>query len=131
MAAKRKSRMTDGRRGRRQVGTQRVREKVRLCVEGPSEEQYLRALLEHRHPGVFVPDFCGRTGKRPDRKTSLRNLLEQARRAEADATRADLDLAIWIVCDVDQNDAHRSQLVRRLDKSEPHRSALQSAGIEG
>lgn len=131
VAAKRKSRTIDSRSGRRQVGTQRVREKVRLCVEGPSEEQYLRALLEHRYPGLFTPDFCRRTGKGPDRKTSLHNLLKHARRAEHNATRDDRHLVIWIVCDVDQNDAHRLQLVKWLDESDRHRSALQSVGIGG
>ena len=63
MTSKRWARRSYRDRGRRDVGTRRIREEVHLCVEGASEEQYLRALLDHRYPKHFTPKFVGRRGR--------------------------------------------------------------------
>jgi len=38
---------------------------------------------------------------------------------------------IWIICDVDQNEVHREALERWRREGDRHRSALQSAALEG
>ena len=131
MTSKRGARRSYRDRGRRAVGTRRIREEVYLCVEGSSEEQYLRALLDHRYPGHFIPKFVGRRGRKRGRKTSLINLLEMARKHEENMGGAACRAVIWIICDVDQNEVHREALERWRREGDRHRSALQSAALEG
>ena len=133
MTLKRRTRRSYRDRGRRAVGTRRIREEVHLCVEGTSEEKYLRALLDHRYPGHFTPVFVGRRGRGRGCGTSLINLLEAARKHEetmGGAARQTV-MVIWIICDVDQNEVHREALERWRREGGRHRSALQSAALEG
>lgn len=131
MTSKRGARRSYRDRGRRAVGTRRIREEVHLCVEGSSEEQYLRALLDHRYPGHFIPKFVGLRGRKRGRKTSLINLLEMARNHEKTMGGAACRAVIWIICDVDQNEVHREALECWRREVDRHRSALQSAAFEG
>ncbi len=131
MTSKRGARRSYRDRGRRDVGTRRIREEVHLCVEGASEEQYLRALLDHRYPGHFTPVFVGRRGRGRGCGTSLINLLKMARKHEENMGGAACRAVIWIICDVDQNEVHREALERWRREGDRHRSALQSAALEG
>ena len=131
MTSKRGARRSYRDRGRRAVGTRRIREEVYLCVEGSSEEQYLRALLDHRYPGHFTPKFVGRRGRGRGCGTSLINLLKMARNHEKAMGGAACRAVIWIICDVDQNEVHREALERWRREGDRHRSALQSAALEG
>lgn len=70
---KRKSRATDQDRGIRKPGTRRLREQVCFVVEGKSEQQYLRALLNERYNN-FTPHFPSTSG------SSLVNLVKAARK---------------------------------------------------
>lgn len=131
MTSKRWARRSYCDRGRRDVETRRIRDEVHLCVEGPSEEQYLRALLDHRYPEHFTPVFVGRRGRKRGRKTSLINLLKMARKHEKTMGGAACRSVIWIICDVDQNEPHREALECWRREGDRHRSALQSAALEG
>ena len=131
MTSKRRTRRSYRDRGRRAVGTRLIREEVHLCVEGPSEEKYLRALLDHRYPKHFTPVFVGRRGRKRGRKTSLINLLKMARKHEKTMGGAACRSVIWIICDVDQNEPHREALECWRREGDRHRSALQSAALEG
>lgn len=131
MTSKRWARRSYRDRGRRAVGTRLIREEVHLCVEGASEEKYLRALLDHRYPKHFTPKFVGRRGRKRGRKTSLINLLKMARKHEKTMGGAACRSVIWIICDVDQNEPHREALECWRREGDRHRSALQSAALEG
>lgn len=121
---KRKSRATDQNRGIRKPGTRRLREQVCFVVEGKSEQQYLRALLNERYNN-FTPHFPRTSG------SSLVNLVKAARKEERSWKRNQRGQVIWIVCDVDQNAPHRQILEAWLGEAESHRSALQSVALEG
>ena len=131
MAAKRKIRLSHPGRGCRRTGIRPVREQVHLCVEGLSEDQYVRALLDLRYPSLFTPAFIGQKGRKQGRKTSLVNLVNAVRRAKREKPRELREVTIWIVGDVDQNDVHREYLEDWRAESKWHRSVLQAVGIEG
>ena len=61
----------------------------------------------------------------------LINLLEAARKHEKTMGGAAGQTVIWIICDVDQNEVHREALERWRREGDRHRSALQSAALEG
>ena len=61
----------------------------------------------------------------------LINLLEAARKHEKTMGGAARQTVIWIICDVDQNEVHREALERWRREGDRHRSALQSAALEG
>ncbi len=101
------------------------RETIDLIVEGATEKAYLQALLDHRYPDVFAPQWH-RSGS--GSRTSLKGLLDKARLAEEGGHR---QRVIWVVCDVDENEAHRERLEKWREGDTAHRSALQAVSIEG
>ena len=111
------------------TGFRRTREPVYVCAEGATEEAYVRALLDHRYPGLFAPQFPGGGGRHPRRKTSLVNLLKAAR--DAEKTMTGVKSCIWVLCDADQNDVHQDTLERWVSENpDRHRAAIQSVSIE-
>ena len=84
------------------------KERVVFCVEGESEKVYIRALVEGRYGDAIVPVFWARK-----RESSLRNLIETARRR---AKSEDIGRGVWIICDTDRNDVHRTMLEKWLEK---------------
>ncbi|WP_159813743.1 RloB domain-containing protein [Actinomyces sp. zg328] len=126
MAKKRKTSWKDVGRGSRRTGVRQPREVIDLIVEGATEKAYLQALLDHRYPGVFAPQWH-RSGSAASR-TSLKGLLDKARRAEREGR---CQGVIWVVCDVDKNEVHRELLEKWRKDSPAHRSALQAVSIEG
>lgn len=105
-----------------QTGFQKPREKFYACAEGKTEQAYIRALLDYRHPRSFTPEFI-------KSKSSLSNLIDDARRAAKHAAK---NSCIWIICDVDENETHKDKLELWLSESPTlHRIAMQSPAIEG
>lgn len=120
-----------GRRGGSAPGSRSPKEVVHFCVEGLTEERYLRALLDHRYPEIFVPRFLGRRGKGRAWKTSLVNLVRAAKQGERSWQRSERGQVIWIVADAAANEVHQAELQRWLDDAGYHRSALQAVSLEG
>lgn len=77
-------------------------------------------------PGAFHPEI-----RRASGEGTLINLLEAARKHEKTMGGAARQTVIWIICDVDQNEVHREALERWRREGDRHRSALQSAALEG
>ena len=111
------------RRGRTGVGIRMPKARVVFCVEGKTEEQYVRKLVEERYQEHVVPVFWGAS-----HETSLRNLIETVqRRSKTD----DIGEGVWIICDADENVAHVSQLKNWLRKNDKfHRVAVTRPCIE-
>ena len=110
-------------RGRRErAGTLRPKPLVVFCVEGQSEESYIRALRRFRYNDEIAFEFP------PERATSLKNLLEACRRAAKNPVYQD-SAAYWIVCDVDRNRDHARELERWLE-GERNRIALSNPSLE-
>lgn len=74
MTSKRGARRSYRDRGRRDVRTRRIREEVHLCVEGSSEEQYLKGAAGSQVPGAFHPEIRGASGE----KTRAQDLAHQS-----------------------------------------------------
>lgn len=109
-----------GRRGGSAPGSRSPKEVVHFCVEGLTEERYLRALLEHRYPEILVPRFLGRRGKGRAWKTSLVNLVRAAKQGERSWQRSERGQVIWIVADAAANEVHQAELQRWLDDAVHH-----------
>lgn len=124
MGKRRKTSPKDQWRGARATGVRQPREVIDLIVEGATEKSYLQALLDYRYPRVFAPRWHhSGSGSR----TSLKDLLDKARRAEPEGRPK---ITIWVVCDVDENEVHR-KLLEKWREADHHRSALQAVSIEG
>lgn len=131
MAAKKRSRPIHARRSI-SSGFRVPRVPIYLCVEGATERAYIEALLEFRYTGTFVPRFLGGSGRRSNPHSSLKNLIELARREENRWNRRTKSSScIWIVCDADQNAVHQDMLEHWISQAPlNHRVAIQSASIE-
>lgn len=108
-------------RGRRPVQTRLQAELVLFAVEGKTEKEYLTALQKERYDHRLAFQQIASLNK-----TSLRNLVEAARKAE----KGNRNRHIWIVCDTDENAAHRDLLHEWLEVSERHHVALTHPSIE-
>ena len=96
-----------------------------FCVEGASEEAYLRAILNYRYDDAFAFVFWRSRGS----KSSLRSLIEHVRRRLRDGE--DPGDGVWIVCDTDQNSIHSALLEKWLDDDEElHHAALTDPCLE-
>lgn len=109
-----------GRRGR--AGTLRPKPLVVFCVEGQSEESYIKALRELRYNDEIAFQFP------LERGTSLKNLLEACRLAANNPDCRD-SAAYWIVCDVDRNRDHADDLDGWLQEAR-NRIALSNPCLE-
>ncbi|WP_247595400.1 RloB domain-containing protein [Actinomyces procaprae] len=118
-----------GRRRQIRPGSVPPKEPLFFCAEGQTEERYVRALVQYRYGGLFVPQPLGPRSRRPGRETSLKNLIDHARNEETGWRRSERGKTIWIVCDADANELHRDALERWLDE-ENHRCAMQAVSIE-
>ena len=90
-------------------------------VEGKTEERYLSALQQSRYDHRLVLK-----SEAPKNASSLFNLIKAARRSEKDHRGSH----IWIICDTDENSAHREALESWLRESEYHHIALIHPSIE-
>lgn len=96
----------------RRTGSIPLKPRVVFCVEGASEEAYLRAILNYRYDDAFAFVFWRSRGS----KSSLRSLIEHVRRRLRDGE--DPGDGVWIVCDTDQNSIHSALLEKWLDDDE-------------
>lgn len=117
-----KSKVRARRERRERTGTLRPKPLVVFCVEGQSEESYIKALRGLRYNDEIVFQFPAERG------TSLKNLLEACRRAAKNPDYQD-SAAYWIVCDVDRNRDHARELERWLE-GERNRIALSNPCLE-
>ena len=94
-----------------------------FAAEGETERKYLKSLRTSRY-GDRIVFAIANTGDR----SSLSKLLEKIRYEEnkngGDAKGA------WIVCDRDQNEAHKSKLEKWLGNSDKHYAAVSHPCIE-
>ncbi len=117
-----KSKVRTRREHREGTGTLRPKPLVVFCVEGQSEESYIKALRELRYNDEIAFQFLSEPG------TSLKNLLNACRRAVKKPDFKDSS-AYWIVCDVDRNRDHARELKRWLE-GERNRIALSNPCLE-
>ena len=111
------------RRERRQrTGTKRPKPLVVFCVEGQSEESYIKALREFRYNNEIAFQFLNERG------TSLKNLMDACRQAVNKPDLRDC-AAYWIVCDVDRNRVHADDLNGWLQEAR-NRIALSNPCLE-
>ena len=109
----------------RRTGSIPLKPRVVFCVEGASEEAYLRAILNYRYDDAFAFVFWRARGS----KSSLRSLIEHVRRRLRDGE--DPGDGVWIVCDTDQNSIHSALLEKWLDDDEElHHAALTDPCLE-
>ena len=103
-------------------GTKRIKSLVVFCVEGKTEESYIKALRKFRYNDEIAFHFINERG------TSLKNLVEACRRA---AKNRDLrgGSACWIVCDVDRNKGYFDALDKWLQETK-NRIALSTPCLE-
>lgn len=108
-----------------------------VACEGKTEEEYLRALLNHRYEGRIVLKPIMR-GKRAGIRTDIGSLVDGAKRFEVNP---DLEgssrfkgssIDMWIICDADpdSNETHKQKLINWL-KSQNHFAAISANAIEG
>lgn len=110
-------------RDRRAVSQLYPLDLVYFCVEGDTEEAYIKGLMRHSYGGHLVPKFRGSR-----HNTSLKNLLEAAKRGPDDG---DTPVGTWIVCDTDENGVHQEELYRwAARKPAEHRYALTNPCLE-
>ena len=92
-------------RGKRSESFEKdVKPLVIFAVEGKIEREYLKALNQSRYGSGFSFEFCPTFDK-----ASAKNLLVSIKRKLRDLGR-DGGAGAWIVCDVDQNNAHAEGL---------------------
>lgn len=110
-------------RGRAVVRDRMPKARVVFCVEGKTEEQYLRKLVEERYQGHVVPVFWGSS-----HRSSLKNLIQTVQRQ---SKTDDVGEGVWIICDSDQNSVHVAQLEEWLrEDAKCHRVAVTNPCIE-
>ena len=116
-----KQRQSRRRRGHRSVGQRLRAALVLFAVEGKTEWEYLLALQQARYDRRLAFRPVARSDK-----TSLRNLVEAARRAE----RENRGCHVWIVCDTDKNSDHRERVESWLEENDHHHLALTHPSFE-
>lgn len=78
-----------------------------IVGEGQTEDQYVRALARHRYDGLIALKPFKQRGNSTGRRTDLKSLVGKAVEAEKANPTAH---GIWIICDRDRNEAHRTVL---------------------